>query len=172
MDRMQKRKNSSYKSSQYIQGNTVRRLQEVPKRKPQESENKEQRLSNHVRRNREKALQINMGYVVFLAAATIVTLFVCVNYLKIQADITGRISEIAEMESNLLDIKSENDESYNRIMSSVDLEYIKKVAIEELGMVYATEDQVVMYRSKGSDYVRQYQNLPETEKSGLLGLLQ
>lgn len=170
MSKVKGRKADFYKSSGYIEGNAVRHLQEVPKRTQTEHENRDQKLRNHVRRNREKALQINMGYVIFLAAATIAVVVFCVNYLKIQSEITGSISKIAEMESELLDLKSENDESYNRIMSSIDLEHIKQVAIQDLGMVYATEDQVVMYESKGSDYVRQYQNIPEAKKSGILGL--
>ena len=49
-------------------------------------------------------------------------------------------------------------------MSSVDLESIRKTAMEELGMVYASEDQVVLYDSKSTDYVRQYQDVPKNSE--------
>ena len=39
------------------------------------------------------------------------------------------------------------------------MEEIKRVAIEELGMTYAREGQVVVIESEGSDYVRQLKSL-------------
>ena len=46
-------------------------------------------------------------------------------------------------------------------MSSVDLEEIKRIAISELGMKYAKEGQVITYSGEGSDYVRQYDDIPD-----------
>ena len=58
-------------------------------------------------------------------------------------------------------MKLENDETYTKIMSSVDLEEIKRIAINELGMKYAKEGQVITYSGEGSDYVRQYDDIPD-----------
>ena len=55
---------------------------------------------------------------------------------------------------------AENDEEYSRIISSVDLEYIKDVAINQLGMRYAEEGQIVEVETQGDDYVRQHQEMP------------
>ena len=41
------------------------------------------------------------------------------------------------LETELEDLRKENDDNYTRIMTSVDLDYIRDVAINELGMVYA-----------------------------------
>ena len=38
---------------------------------------------------------------------------------------------------------------------------IYKIATEELGMVYANKDQVRMYNKTESEYVRQYEDIPE-----------
>lgn len=46
-------------------------------------------------------------------------------------------------------------------MSNVDLDEIKRIAIGELGMKYAKEGQVITYSGEGSDYVRQYGDIPE-----------
>ena len=46
-------------------------------------------------------------------------------------------------------------------MDAVDVEAVKKTAQEELGMVYASPDQVVEYESPSADYVKQYENIPE-----------
>ena len=54
-----------------------------------------------------------------------------------------------------------NDEQLARIESAVDIEKVKQIAIEELGMTYAKEGQVVTISGEGSDYVRQLADLPE-----------
>lgn len=155
----------------YVNGNVVRQ-HAVPLREQRigeiEKDDARRRAAN---RNREKALQMNAGYVFFLAIATIITLSASTLYLMFQSDITNKISNIATLEGQLADLKSDNDEAYGRVTRSVDLEYVKQVAIGELGMVYASEDQVVLYESTEDDYVRQYADIPSDEKSGLSSLL-
>ncbi len=92
-------------------------------------------------------------------------LWSCVNYLQLQAETTSRIKNIAALELQLEELKKENNDNYTRIMTSVDLDYIKDVAINELGMVYATEDQVILYENKTRDYVRQNGEIPEEEST-------
>lgn len=142
----------------YVDGNTVRKLQPVPKRKPVRAPKK---LSHTARKNRDKAAYMNLGYVMFLAAAVMAMGFICIQYLQLQADITGRVRNISKLESTLNDLKLANDEEYARIMGSVDLEEIKRVAMEELGMKYASESQIVTYSGDSSDYVRQYKDIPK-----------
>ena len=52
-------------------------------------------------------------------------------------------------------MKISNDEEYNRILSSINLEEIKRIAIAELGMVYAQEGQIIEYENESGDYMRQ-----------------
>ena len=42
----------------------------------------------------------------------------------------------------------------------MDLDQVKNVAMNELGMVYASESQIRIYDSTESDYVKQYQDIP------------
>ena len=39
---------------------------------------------------------------------------------------------------------------------------VRSIAINELGMKYAKEGQVVTYSSEGNDFVRQYSDIPNT----------
>ena len=55
----------------------------------------------------------------------------------------------------------DNDALETRINTSIDLDNIYKIATEELGMVYANKDQVRMYNKTESEYVRQYEDIPE-----------
>ena len=162
-----KRKNDIRRRADYVEGAAVRKLQtrENPERRQER-----QRRAHANRRGSEKAQRLGLGYVLFLSAACALTLWVCAGYLQLQADNTARVKNIAALESQLTDLKQENDDEYNRVVTSVDLEKIRDIAINELGMVYAQEDQVVLYDSEGSDYVRQYADIPE-EESGLKELL-
>lgn len=119
------------------------------------------RLSNTTRKNRDRAVYMNLGYVLFLVAAMAVTAMVLINYIQLQSRITNNVTEISRMESCLNELKLANDEEYSRITSSIDLEEIKRIAIGELGMTYASEGQVVTYTNEGSDYVKQLADIPE-----------
>lgn len=134
----------------YVYGNTVRRaeiqrqLQEPPRRPVQ----------NEVRKNRDKAHHMSMGYVLFLAAALIAAGLILVNYVQLQAELTNLTKLNATKVSELSSLRLANDEAYNRVLNSIDLEEVKRIAIGELGMVYAEEGQICHYTSEGNDYMR------------------
>ena len=142
----------------YVDGNTVRKLQAVPGRK--EERRTGTSASRATRRNRERALQMNFSYVAFLAVAAVVTVMVCINYLKLQSQSTTYQKTVTSLNTQLSELKLENDSQYNRIVSSVDLEHVKDVAMNELGMTYPREDQIYEYSASENDYVKQYQDVP------------
>lgn len=141
----------------YIDGNTARKLQTVPvnRNRKQNDEITRQQVRRQV-----KTAPMNLGYIFFMMIAILVVCVVLIGYVELQADITNRINHISQLESQLNELKLENDETYTKIMSSVDLEEIKRIAINELGMKYAKEGQVITYSGEGSDYVRQYKEIP------------
>ncbi len=141
----------------YIDGNTARKLQEAPVRRknPQHDNVKRQQV-----RRRVKTSPMNFGYIFFMMLAMLVVCVVLIGYVELQADITNKINHISQLESQLNELRLENDETYTKIMSSVDLEEVKRIAIQELGMKYAKEGQVITYSGEGSDYVRQYKEIP------------
>jgi len=149
----------------YIEGNTVRQVRAVPVRREQERREPQRKapVSTGTLKNREKALRMSAGYVLFLSAAAITLLVVCSNYIKLQSQIQNRSKNINTLESELSELKILNDATYNKLVASVDLNYIQQIASEELGMIYATEAQVELYSSQDSDYVRQYQDLPDSK---------
>lgn len=156
------RHKNAYRSSVYVHGNAVPRRQpeeriyEVPRRREPAK-----RVGKHVRRNRDRALYMNIGYVLFLAVAVVATAFILTGYLALQADITSSIKNISRMESTLNEMKLTNDENYDRIISNVNLDEVKRIAIQELGMGYAKEGQIITFHGEGSDYVRQTGEIPE-----------
>ncbi len=140
----------------YVDGNTVRKLESVPERR----EERKPRTRSAVRQKRARALQMNLSYVVFLTAAAVITVMVCINYLKLQSQSTTYQKKVTSLNTQLSEMKLENDALYNSIVSSVDLEHVKEVAINELGMSYPSEDQIYTYQPSESDYVKQFQDVP------------
>lgn len=111
-------------------------------------------LSNEARKNREKAKYMSLGYVVFLIAALMVAGVVLIGYIRLQADITTLSGEITRQEKLINSLRVENEEALARIEMAVDLELIKQVAIQELGMTYPEEGQIITYENVGYDYMR------------------
>ena len=58
-------------------------------------------------------------------------------------------------------LQIENDIVYNEIISGVDLEQVREVAVEQLGMTYPAQTQIVSYDAVSSDYVKQYEEIPD-----------
>lgn len=143
----------------YVHGNTVRNIQ--PERRTTEAPKK--KVNNTVRRNRERAKHMSAGYVLFLWTALVATGIILVYYIGLQSDITNSVKHISTLERQLNDLKVANEEDYSRITSSVDLEEIRRIAIQELGMQYAQEGQIISFASENSDYVKQMAEIPRQD---------
>ena len=74
---------------------------------------------------------------------------------------TARMHHIETMEAHLEKLKAENDALETSINTSIDLNKIYEIATKELGMVYAKKNQVLLYDKTESEYVRQYEDIPE-----------
>ena len=150
----------------YVHGSAAPKLEPIqeprrsePKRRPKKSS--DVRSNQRVRRNQEKALHMDLPYVILLTIASLCTLYLCVNYLHLQSSITGSMHKIEQLESQLERKRSENDALETAINTSIDLNQIYEIATKELGMVYAKKHQVLMFDKTESEYVRQYEDIPE-----------
>ena len=96
-----------------------------------------------VLRVRKRALHMNAAYVVFLAIAATIVLLLCVNYVRLQSEVTKHSKNVTALQEELADLKEENTTKYNAVVDSVNLDVIREKAINQLGMTYATPDQIV-----------------------------
>lgn len=143
----------------YVYGNTVRK---EAVHAPESVEKQPKVISRRVRKNRNKALHMNRGYVVFLSVAAIAALFACVRYLQLQSEITSRSENITSLQRELENAKEANTTKYNAVVNSMNLEEIRDRAMNDLGMVYATAEQVIEYTNPTSNSVMQYSSIPES----------
>lgn len=113
-----------------------------------------------VAKNRARAKKMGPGFVMFLAIAVAMVCLMLTGYLDMRAELVISTKRVAALEQELNNMRLANDEELERIESSINLEEIKQIAVEELGMTYAKSGQVVTISDEGSDYVRQLQELP------------
>lgn len=144
-----------------VQGNVVRKIQAVPSRP--EKVNGPVEVPKRNRRQEKNTLSI--PYCIFLAVACVLTLSLGAYYLEQQALSTSSQKKIASLESELAELKKVNADDLNRIETSINLEEIRDIAINELGMVYATQENVVLYKNTSQNYVSQYDEVPQEEDS-------
>lgn len=143
----------------YIHGSAVRK--EEPRQPFREPLRQEHPKRGHaLRHSQEKATQADRLFIFAFMIASCCTLWICINYLQVRSVMTRRMDNIKRLEQELDAQKSENDITQTRINTSVDLDYVYRVATEELGMVYANQDQIRLYHQTESEYVRQYEDIP------------
>lgn len=155
------------KDTYYINGSAVREMETAPvrRKRPDKRQLEEQKRKKHrrnaIRRNRERALYMSKSYVAFLSVCVVIVAFSAVALIQIQSQVTQRMEHIAVLESQITDLKADNDARYKEITTSIDLEYIKDVAMNRLGMKYATEEQVIYYSVENNNFMDQYSDIPE-----------
>ncbi len=143
-------------NSIYIDGNTVRRIEpRYGEKRPAAG-----RTTRGTHTDSIGVPQISFGYYLFFFIALAVTAFVCIGYVRIHSDITASQKRVSSLESTLSRLKNANDEEYERITGSIDMEEIKRVAMTDLHMKYPDESQVVRVSMENDDYVRQYGKIP------------
>lgn len=155
--------------SYYVSGNTVRELNPKPVRREQyrpskeelEQQKRKKSRRNAARRNRERALHMNRGYVAFLTICVAVSAFASVTYIQLQSDVSARMRRISTLERQIADMKADNDAKYKEVTTSVDLNEIKDRAVNQLGMKYAAEEQIIYYTIDNNNFMDQYSEIPE-----------
>ncbi|MBP3880120.1 MAG: cell division protein FtsL [Lachnospiraceae bacterium] len=121
---------------------------------------REKAVSVRTKRNRTKALEVDRTYVMFLAVMCLLTVFVCVRYLQLKEIITTQTRTNTRLTAELDTLRNENDALLENVTNEIDLDHIRDVAINELGMKYATEDQIVWYTTEDREYVHQFEDVP------------
>lgn len=105
---------------------------------------------------------INKSFVVFLSIVSIFTVIFCVDFIQTRAELTKRISDVAKLETELMTLKSDNDAYEASIKGNVNINTVKNIAINKLGMKYPDPIQVMYYKkSSKCNRFMQYQDIPQ-----------
>ncbi|MDO4167624.1 MAG: septum formation initiator family protein [Eubacteriales bacterium] len=161
------RKYAATERHTYVDGNTVRRLDTLPRRREQEERWEEERRQRRIRRRIQRQPVhmpgIDRASLAFLVVALAVTLYICFSYIQTQNKVYEQKNQVVQMESSVASQKENNDIAYQEILDSVDLSEVYEKATKELGMVQAQEKQIYTYKSKKSDTVKQYGEIPDAD---------
>ncbi|NLL72350.1 MAG: hypothetical protein GX237_02345 [Clostridiales bacterium] len=151
----------------YIEGSTARKRDlsynyalpdyDVPERERRQAPKPERQV-----RSRPKELTgINRGTLFVLTIAIVATLYCCIEFIMLQNDVSKMESSILTMERTLSSKKNVNDAGYEQIDMAYDLDYVYNIAVNELGMVYPNNNEVITFDKATESYVRQYGDIPD-----------
>ena len=148
----------------YIEGNVVRKRQAEPAYRPAPQKTREElersrNIKRAAKRNQQRELSMNLGYVCFLTLATAICFLVCIAFVHVQSDITTRMGTIASLESQISEVKADNAAVSKRLETTMNLDEVKKAA-KDMGLVYPGKKQINYYSVKNSDYMNQYGEIP------------
>jgi len=145
--------NSNYGSKQltYIYGSAAPKYTQAPQRRETPAAPSTQKKASVA----TKPYTVNKPLFVMSLVAFAAICVMMIQFIRLSSDITVLRSSISSLESNISKTKMQNDEYYGRIMSNIDLEEVREIAVTELGMDYATAEQIITYDSHIDDYVEQ-----------------
>ncbi|MCR5144049.1 MAG: hypothetical protein K6B67_01920 [Lachnospiraceae bacterium] len=147
----------------YTEGNVVRKIQQpLPDRDTRRRELEEERKRRNKQRQRAHARMMRKKRAMAVSAASMVAV-IClffVSYINVSNNVTNHMSEAAELETQVTELKADNNALEGRIASSTNLGMVKNSAINDLGMVYANTDQIVYYSMDNKDSMSQYNSIP------------
>lgn len=161
------KRRSSKRQAVYVEGSAARNLYALPDEGSPKSPQKHKKKPNQPARTAVRprqgvtTLPLSGASVLVLTVAAVFTLIMCVQYVQFQSEITYRLKNINRLETELNELVLQNNETDNRINSFIDLDYIYRVATQELGMRYANKNQIYKYNNSGAEYIRQYKEIPE-----------
>ena len=158
------------KTYYYQDGTTVRKpdvvqyrpVRNLPTREQREREIREDAIRRQKITNRKKAatLRKNRILTAYMIVAVLATCIMFVGYVALQNSVATRMNTVAALENELSVINADNNATSSRIATTTNLSEIKDRAINDLGMVYATSNQIVYYSVDSSDYMSQYYDIP------------
>ena len=76
-------------------------------------------------------------------------------YVSLSSWVTQADLATISLATEISELRTKNDQRLKEVKASINLDEIKYIAITELGMHYASEDQVITYTNRSDDYVRQ-----------------
>lgn len=169
---MDARRQKNYYRTNYTDGSAARKLSA----RPQYGERQQQEQYEQRQLNREempvtrKAVGRGIDFVsmVFLAAVMTATLYMCIEYLKVQADLSQVDKTIVTLENDLENVQDKNNATEAELDQKIDMDYIYRVAVGEYGMVYPNHNKVIEYKSQEKGYMKQNEDIPEVTANSIL----
>lgn len=145
----------------YVYGSAAPQPEVQPKRVREARPDRRVKTSSQVRKNRRRANKIDSAYAAFLTGAAVFAVLICVLFLSLQSELVNRSENVTALQEQLAELTEQNDTAYQAAEDALNLESVRAKAMNELGMVYASQGHVVKYKNPADDSVTQYNDIPE-----------
>lgn len=121
----------------------------------------------------KKKISINPFYTLVLMSLVFLMLLICVMMLKAQFTVAATSEQVIQQKHALTAIRRENAHLESIIHEELDLVEIKRIAMEEYGMVFPTGSDVIEINPPASSYTVQYATIeaPVIEKTSIGNVL-
>lgn len=146
---------------QYIYGNTARTMEE-PASEPRKREGGASEPQKRAKR-RPRVREFNSSFTGILSFAVAMLVVICIFYLHGQAQLEQQIQDISVKRTKLASLLNENHEIQTELNKNVDYDELREYAEKNLGMTVPDEEHTIYYDGADPDYVRQYEEIPETQ---------
>lgn len=143
----------------YVDGNTARKLNTAPVR--EERPRKKRKVNKRIARNVRRSRAFSLGYTLALLFATSILFVTCISMLTLDEKVTKQRNDISSLEERINALTDENNETAKQLQSSVNLIKVYDFAVNELGMEYPKNGQVLYYHATNPDYVKQFKDVPK-----------
>lgn len=151
----------------YIDGNTVRKMQPAPSRYEENMFIKNRQVVQAKKKRLRKQKVQSFKYYLFVTMIFTGLIVLSVRYLYLYNDYTMYKNQVVEKEQYLQVLIDENTATATKLYKPLDLLEIKRIATEEYGMVEASSDQIKFYIDSNESYVKQYSDVPEDESTAI-----
>lgn len=126
------------------------------------NDNRKKRSQHKPKESQDPIIRLvkKLNAIFYLAAiAFVITIsFVITNA---HANIQVEQKKVTDLEKQLSELQQKNFERRLELDTCLNYDEIYKIATEELGMVYPSQDQIIYYETLNSDYVKQYSEIPK-----------
>ncbi|MGL5434909.1 MAG: hypothetical protein ACRDBO_05830 [Lachnospiraceae bacterium] len=102
-------------------------------------------------------------YAILLILASVFAIYSCCSHIQLWTDVNLRIRRLEQLERQAITLKNENELTERKFAYTGDLNYIYEVATNTLGMVPASEANVIFYDHSDPEFVYQRDNIPSIE---------
>lgn len=148
-------------NTEYQDGTAVKKISTLPNRytrmrELEEEKAQRERYVQHVRKNfgrRNRIITVNL----ILIMTVLGGLFF--GYVYMQNTVSTKMKSIASLQTELNELKADNNATESRIATNINISEIKDVALNQLGMVYADKNHIVYYDTEDRDYMSQYRSI-------------
>ena len=103
---------------------------------------------------RHAQARVRFSVAITMLMMTVLTAAI-IGYVRLLSSVTVSSRKISTLETQIEKQRTLNDQRLEEIDASINMDEIRSIAINELGMKYADEDQIKTYSSQADDYVHQ-----------------